>query len=236
MFLKLISPLCLVIFKVGAEFREAYQAASRQQRSFEEEMNRRRFGLVNPAIARDINPVTVILGDRPVPLTILRAWESLRFFGKVKLCIGLLWSSLRPPSEKKLKEWMDKIMNDPNNDLLTESIAELSQHFPQIGRTIIHERDEYMVCKLLQTVNLLGNVPSDGRRRRIVVVVGAGHCPGMSTMLHDAAHSVFANGDSAAHLEERLQNLVETRKWKIDNQDVRSLTTDITELHFQGTS
>lgn len=179
----------------------------------------------------------MILGDRPVRLTILRAWESLRLFGKVKLCIGLLWSSLRPPPEKELKEWMEKIMNDRNSDLLTDSIAELSKHFPQIGQTIIHERDQYMVCKLRQTVNVLGNVPCARRRRRIVVVVGAGHCPGMSTMLNDddGAFTTSADGEGAAiGLEERLRNLVETKKWKVaDNQGIRSLTTDITELHTE---
>ena len=212
---------------IGGEFREAYAAAARQQKTFEEEMNRRRFGLVNPAIASKAGPITVILGDRPVRLTILRAWESLRFLGKAKLCLGLLWSSLRPPSEKELKEWMDKIMNDPTNDLLTDSIAELAKHFPQIGRTIIDERDEYMSCKLKQTVNLLSNVPSIGRRRRIVAVVGAGHCPGISKLLGDATET----GTSSP--EEKLKKLIETRNWKINNPHIQSLITDVTELHFQ---
>ena len=215
--------------EIGGEFREAYAAASRQQKTFEEEMNRRRFGLVNPAIASRVGPITVILGDRPVRLTILRAWESLRLFGKAKLCLGLIWSSLRPPSEKELKEWMDKIMNDPTNDLLTDSIAELAKHFPQIGRTIIDERDEYMSCKLKQTVNLLSNVPSIGRRRRIVAVVGAGHCPGISKRL--ATNTDTANLKESP--EERLKKLIETKKWKIDNPHVQSLVTDVTELHFQ---
>lgn len=215
--------------EIGGEFREAYAAAARQQKAFEEEMNRRRFGLVNPAIASRVGPITVILGDRPVRLTILRAWESLRLFGKAKLCLGLIWSSLRPPSEKELKEWMDKIMNDPTNDLLTDSIAELAKHFPQIGRTIIDERDEYMSCKLKQTVNLLSNVPSIGRRRRIVAVVGAGHCPGISKRL--ATNTDTANLKESP--EERLKKLIETKKWKIDNPHVQSLVTDVTELHFQ---
>ena len=210
---------------IGGEFREAYAAASRQQKTFEEEMNRRRFGLVNPAIASSVGPITVILGDRPVRLTLLRAWESLRLFGKAKLCLGILWSSFRPPSEKELREWMDKIMNDPTNDLLTDSIAELAKHFPQIGRTIIDERDEYMSCKLKQTVNLLSNVPSIGRRRRIVAVVGAGHCPGISKRL--------ASNTDTSIPEERLKKLIETKKWKIDNPHVQSLVTDVTEVHFQ---
>ena len=213
--------------QIGGEFREAYIAAARQQKAFEEEMNRRRFGLVNPAIASSLGRCTVILGDRPVQLTILRAWESLRLLGKAKLCLGLLWSSLLPPSEKELKEWMEKIMNDPTNDLLTDSIAQLGKQFPQITRTIIDERDEYMSCKLKQTVNLLSNTPSINRRRRIVAVVGAGHCPGISKQLSDATN------DDTSSPEEKLKKLIETRKWKVDNPHIQSLVTDITELHLQ---
>ena len=208
--------------EIGGEFREAYGAAVRQQKAFEEEMNRHRFGLVDPAIASSVGPITLILGDRPVRLTILRAWESLRLFGKAKLCLGLLWSSLRPPSEKELKEWMDKIMNDPTNDLLTDSIAELTKHFPQIGRTIIDERDDYMSCKLKQTANLLGNAPSVGRRRRIVAVVGAGHCPGISQRLRDTSDT--------ASPEEKIEALIETKKWKMKDPHIQSLVTDLTHL------
>ena len=214
--------------KIGGEFREAYGAAARQQKAFEEEMNRHRFGLVDPAIASSVGPITVILGDRPVRLTILRAWESLRLFGKAKLCLGLLWSSLRPPSEKELKEWMDKIMNDPTNDLLTDSIAELSKHFPQIGRTIIDERDDYMVCKLKQTVNLLGNAPSVGRRRRIVAVVGAGHCPGILQRLKDTSDTT----NTEEKIQALIQGLIETKKWKVEDPHIRSLVTDVTQLQI----
>ena len=210
--------------KIGGEFREAYGAAARQQKAFEEEMNRHRFGLVDPSIASSVGPVTVILGDRPVRLTILRAWESLRLFGKAKVCLGLLWSSLRPPSEKELKEWMDKIMNDPTNDLLTDSIKELATHFPQIGRTIIDERDDYMFCKLKQTVNLLGNAPSVGRRRRIVAVVGAGHCPGISQLLRDTSDTTSP--------EDRLAALIETKHWKMKDPHIQSLVTDVTQLQI----
>lgn len=42
--------------KIGGEFREAYGAAVRQQKAFEEEMNRHRFGLVDPAIASALVP------------------------------------------------------------------------------------------------------------------------------------------------------------------------------------
>lgn len=227
---------------VGGEFRACYHAARRQQRNFKENVRVQQLAAVtgqsltlpDSVTAKDdaaLPPCMVILGDRPVRLTLLRAWESLRFFGKVKLVLGLLWSSLRPPSEEELREWMDKILEDPNNDLLSESIAELKEQFPTIEETIISERDRYMACKLIQTVNLFGTAASgteNNHRRKIVAVVGAGHCPGIKLMLSEMQGANGGYGVSPNELEVMLQNLVETKKHKADD----SLCSTVTELHL----
>eukprot|EP00566_Odontella_aurita_P013792 CAMPEP_0113532014 /NCGR_PEP_ID=MMETSP0015_2-20120614/3814_1 /TAXON_ID=2838 /ORGANISM="Odontella" /LENGTH=456 /DNA_ID=CAMNT_0000430909 /DNA_START=6 /DNA_END=1377 /DNA_ORIENTATION=- /assembly_acc=CAM_ASM_000160 len=142
---------------IGGEFRESYKVACRQQKEFESAMWKRRYeaqvhpqGSLAGDAALDRNGCVVVLGDRPVRLTLVRAWESLSLLGKFRLVLGLLWSSIRQPSEKELREWMDSIMNDPGNDLLSKSIEELGKHFPTIGEVIIHERDRYMAAKLLQ--------------------------------------------------------------------------------------
>jgi hypothetical protein len=75
--------------------------------------------------------VHMILGDRPVSITLTRAWESLRAWGKIKLLVGLFISSLRKPNPKEIKEWMEKILNG-DTDLMSESIAELAKHFPTL--------------------------------------------------------------------------------------------------------
>ena len=117
------------------------------------------------------NGCYVILGDRPVRLTLVRAWESLSFFSKIKLILCLAWSSIKQPSAKELQEWIESIMNDPNNDVLSKSIEELSQHFPTISETIIKERDRYMAAKLVQTSRLLGALTSeDGKERTIGMI------------------------------------------------------------------
>ena len=125
----------------------------------------------------------MILGDRPVFLTLTRAWESLRIWGKAKLLVGLLISTLQKPSPEELKEWMEKILGDDSGDLLTESIAELAKHFPTLEKVIISERDAYMSCKLYQTCRELLVSDPGTHRYRMVAIVGAGHVEGMCNWL-----------------------------------------------------
>ena len=141
------------------------------------------------------NNVHMILGDRPVSLTLTRAWESLRIWGKIKLMVGLLISSLRKPNPEELREWMEKILQG-DTDLMSDSVAELAKHFPTLEEVILKERDAYMACKLHQTCRSLllassssnsnSNSPSDGnhhRRYRLVAIVGAGHVEGICRWL-----------------------------------------------------
>jgi len=175
---------------IGAEFREAVQCAK-------------------------VFRSRVILGDRPMKLTLLRAWESLNFWGKSKLIAGLIWSSLRQPSEKELKEWMNSILKDKNGDILTKSIEELSRNFPTLVEKIISERDEYMYAKLKQTARL--------GARRIVAVVGAGHCPGILGLADNANDDV----------EGTLRRIIETNTYKIEkSEDMKGLITDVVELRM----
>ena len=44
----------------------------------------------------------------------------------------------RRPNEKELKEWIESIMNDPNNDILSKSTEELSRHFPYCGARYVY--------------------------------------------------------------------------------------------------
>jgi pheromone shutdown protein TraB len=167
------------------------------------------------------------LGDRPVRLTLLRAWEALSPFGKIKLIFALVWSSFFQPSEEELKEWIDSVMNDPTNDILSKSIQELSRHFPAIQKTIIEERDMYMACKIVQTVRIIGAGSSqDGMRRKIVAIVGAGHCPGIKSLL-----SREVNRQGELKVEEELVRIVQTKRHTIENDpEMNSLITDVASI------
>ena len=221
---------------IGGEFREAYHCANAQHKKFSRLVERLNFenaqGSINDEtlqMARETNGCSVVLGDRPVRLTLLRAWEAQSFFGKIKLVLALAWSSLRQPSVEELREWIESIMNDPSNDILSKSIEELGTHFPAIKTTIIEERDMYMACKIVQTARIMGIGSShDGKNRKIVAVVGAGHCPGISSIL---SGEIEQQGSLDA--ENELRKVVETKKHRVDNDlEMKMLITEVSSMEL----
>ncbi|CAB9498550.1 TraB domain-containing protein [Seminavis robusta] len=198
--------------ELGGEFRVAYQYW-RSMRTYK--------GQRRPHL---------ILGDRPLAITLARCWESLSFFGKIKVLIGLLLSSFHKPSPEELRAWIQKIMDD-ETDLLSSSLEELRRHFPSLERVIIQERDAYMACKLYQLCRgmLVSAVkqqqqqqPSYGGDNRIVIaaLVGAGHVPGICAWLTTKDHP---EGPEAI-----LDGLIATKKFA--NEDLSPLVYDVTEL------
>ena len=57
-------------------------------------------------------PQCLVLGDRPVQLTMLRAWEWLWWWPKVKLLLGLLWSCtpFGKPKEDVIRKFLLDIL------------------------------------------------------------------------------------------------------------------------------
>jgi len=177
------------------------------------------------------NGCSVVLGDRPVRLTLLRAWESNSLWGKIKLVIALIYSSFQQPSVEELREWIESIMNDPTNDMLTKSIEDLSKHFPAIKRTIIEERDIYMACKIIQTARIMGQgSQKDGLVRKVVVVVGAGHCPGICKILEGECECDETTGGRIS-VEEELRKVVETKRYKVARDpNMMALITEVSSM------
>ncbi len=222
---------------VGGEFRSAFQFALDQERQYRESQGisdprseislststRKHVLSTSASHPRGNRPCATILGDRPVQLTLHRAWDSLRFFGKLRLLIALLWSSVRQPSEKEIREWMETILNDRSGkkDLITQAINELGNKFPTLKQVIIDERDEFMSAKLRQTAALMHSCAQDGEIV-IVAVVGACHCPGMLEKL--------VGSDGTKRPEDVLPSLINTKKNMATDEEINSLVTDI--IHF----
>ena len=121
------------------------------------------------------------LVDRPIQITLKRAWDKNSFWGKCKL-LGMLISSafgkeeVEPAEIEKLKERneMDSMMN------------ELSEYMPVIKTVLIDERDQYLASKIWE---------SEGNN--IVAILGAGHLPGVQAYLEK-----LGNGSANADVEE----------------------------------
>jgi pheromone shutdown protein TraB len=152
----------------------------------------------------------LILGDRPLHLTLVRSWESLGWFPKLKVVVGLVWSSIRKPNREEIQEWLASVMKE-ESDVLTKSFEELRQHFPSLYKTIIDERDAWLACKIVQSCRGLNSYASaaraDGGKCTLVAIVGAGHVPGISQWLTSTTEK---------SPEEILSELVITKKWAND--------------------
>jgi pheromone shutdown protein TraB len=122
--------------------------------------------------------------------------------------LALLWSSIKQPSEKELREWMESVLNDRSgkSDLMKKAMDEMARSFPTLKRVIIDERDDFMVAKIKQTAELLArSTGNDGNDERVmVVVIGAGHCSGVVEKLLDTK--------SSAQPETVLPSILQTKR------------------------
>uniref|UniRef100_A0A7C3IJI7 TraB/GumN family protein n=1 Tax=Gracilinema caldarium TaxID=215591 RepID=A0A7C3IJI7_9SPIR len=107
------------------------------------------------------------LCDREVQLTLKRAWSSCGFWSKNKLLATLLSSAF---TTEKISEHEIEALKDKNE--LDNMMTELSDYLPEVKKTLIDERDQYLAAKIWAS-----------QGTRIVAVIGAGHMGGVSAHL-----------------------------------------------------
>ncbi|CAD6271685.1 unnamed protein product [Miscanthus lutarioriparius] len=109
----------------------------------------------------------VILGDRPVQITLRRTWGKMSLWHRAKFLYYIIFQSIFLPSPEELNKML-KDMDDV--DMLTLVIQEMSKAFPSLMDTLLHERDMYMSSMLLKSAREYSSV---------VAVVGKGHVSGI---------------------------------------------------------
>lgn len=110
---------------------------------------------------------TLVLADRDVQITLKRVWGFLGFWQKVKLMTQMMVSVFE---DEQVEESMIESMKQ--QDQLEAIMGSFAESFPQIKERLIDERDVYLAQKVRKA-------PGEN----IVVVVGAGHVPGMQKYL-----------------------------------------------------
>jgi len=120
--------------------------------------------------------VPLALVDRPVQLTLQRAWKSLGAWEKTKLMFSSLFSIL---AVEDIKE--DEIERLKEKDILTSTIEDVARQAPTIKRVLIDERDAYMARKI-----------ADLKGKRVLAVVGAGHMGGLMEQLKSPVNDIAA--------------------------------------------
>ena len=123
---------------------------------------------INTANQMNIPSVMV---DRPIQITLKRAWAKNSFWGKCKL-FALLISSAFSKEEVDPSE----IENLKNSSEMDSMMGELAKEMPVIKKVLIDERDEYLASKIW-----------DAHGENVVAVLGAGHLPGVEKHLHKLA-------------------------------------------------
>ncbi|HIW36406.1 MAG TPA: TraB/GumN family protein [Candidatus Treponema faecavium] len=120
--------------------------------------------------ARELG-IAVELADRPIQITLRRAWARNSLWGKCKLLAALLSSAF-----DRQEVSADEIENLKNSNEMDSMMNELADYLPSVKTVLIDERDRFLASRIWQCSG-----------RRVVAVLGAGHLPGVEAHLRELA-------------------------------------------------
>ncbi|HET6631194.1 MAG TPA: TraB/GumN family protein [Rhodanobacteraceae bacterium] len=135
------------------------------------------------------------LVDREVGITFKRCWRGLGFGGRMRLLLGLVGSMFE---REDISE--DDIEKLKQGDLMEGAFAEFASESRPLYQGLIRERDGYMAARLRQ--ESLGVAPGS----RVLVVIGAGHQPGLAGDLREQT-------EPPAQLCEQLDAIPPAARW-----------------------
>lgn len=105
----------------------------------------------------------VVLADREIRVTLLRAWRKMGFWTKIRVLPEMIVSLFY--TEEVTAEEVEKLKQQ---DVLEVALQTFGEKLPTLKTTLIDERDQYLTHTI-----------SHAAGRKIVAVVGAGHVPGI---------------------------------------------------------
>lgn len=130
--------------------------------------------------AKALNIKTAMV-DRPIQVTLKRAWAKNSLWGKCKLLAALLTSAF-----SKDEVSSEEIENLKKGNEMDSMMNELSDYMPVIKQVLIDERNEYLAAKIWET-----------GASNIVAVLGAGHLAGVEEYL-----TKLAQGTASTDMDE----------------------------------
>lgn len=117
------------------------------------------------------------LVDRPIHITLKRAWAKNNLWGKSKLLATLLSSAF---STEKLSA--DEIEALKDKSEMDSMMAEMAEYLPQVKEALIDERDRYLATKIW-----------NGAGKKTVAVLGAGHLEGTAAYIEKLQNGTAPN-------------------------------------------
>lgn len=119
--------------------------------------------------------IRLVLIDRDIRITLARFWGGMKILEKIKLIWALMQSIFAADDEDdETAEGIDKVAIDEltNPDIIEMALEEFRKFSPNGAKALIDERDAYLAHGVID----LEKSPYE----RAVVVVGAGHVPGIT--------------------------------------------------------
>jgi pheromone shutdown-related protein TraB len=115
-------------------------------------------------------PIALI--DRDITVTLKRVWRNLGLWKRMMLMWSLFvgWESNKE-GEAVTETTLDEL-KEPK--ALSEMLTELGRAVPEVKAPLVDERDQYLASKMVE---------EGAGKRKVVVVVGAAHVPGMTEQL-----------------------------------------------------
>jgi pheromone shutdown-related protein TraB len=101
--------------------------------------------------------------DRPIQVTLRRAWGKNSLWGKCKLLSALLSAAFS--TETVSQEEIEALKNSNEMDSM---MGELATYLPSVKSVLIDERDQYLASHIWQCSG-----------EKVLAVLGAGHLPGV---------------------------------------------------------
>ncbi|XP_020236839.1 traB domain-containing protein isoform X2 [Cajanus cajan] len=147
----------------------------------------------------------IVLGDRPIEITLQRAWKAMKWTEKLNLVLSIIRgiSSSSNISVNKLKE-------ASQNDGPFQLYEQLSFSYPSLLSPLIHERDTYLAWSLKRSKAV-------NNSKSVVGVIGKGHMNGVIyALLSDTGNLRFRDlvgkksydGGSSGWIDGLIKSLV----------------------------
>ncbi|KAG4182380.1 hypothetical protein ERO13_A09G039400v2 [Gossypium hirsutum] len=110
----------------------------------------------------------IVLGDRPIEITLERAWNSLKWSEKVSLVLSVIRGITSPSSDISKNDLLEQ---NYENDTF-QLYEHLSFSYPSLLQPLVHERDTYLAWSLKRSKAV-------NKCKTVVGVIGKGHMNGV---------------------------------------------------------
>ncbi|KAH7617711.1 hypothetical protein NADE_004113 [Nannochloris sp. 'desiccata'] len=127
----------------------------------------------------------IVLGDRPIEVTLRRAWEALPRASRWKLFLELLEGVRDAQATGGALAAAQAVEQLKDDDAVSYMLSSLANKYPEALPPLVHERDLYMAWSLKRSKAVNGT-------NTVVGVLGKGHMRGVCyALMHDSENLRF---------------------------------------------